>query len=102
MNDSKTLVTANTANKIEEPQFKTLLNSLKNEASKSLEISSLVYVLSNKLQEMPARPEPERVELKEKEPVSVMDFLWVEIWKIRKANDELQKTVEHLSKVIGL
>ena len=101
MNDLKAAI----PNKVEEPQFKTLLNSLKSEASKSLEISSLVYVLSNKLQEMPASPEPERVDVMEKmekEPVSVIDFLWVEIWKIRRANTELQRTVEHLSKVIGL
>jgi hypothetical protein len=83
----------------EEPEFQKLLNSLRNEASKSLELSNSAFYLSNNLQQVPEVPhDPDVVE---KEPRDIIEMLWVEVWKVRRANSELQRTVEHLKRVIG-
>jgi hypothetical protein len=96
MNDSKAV----TANAQVEPDFKRLLNSLKNEASTSLELSTRINSLSNRFKEMPEE-KPEKADALEKEPVSVVDSLWVEICKLRRANSVLEKTVEHLHSMLG-
>ena len=83
----------------EEPEFQRLLNSLRSEASISLELSNRAFYLSNNLQQMPEVPHDNDV--KEKEPRGVIEMLWVEVLKVRRANSELQRTVDHLQRVIG-
>jgi len=89
----------------EEPEFQRLLNSLRQEASKSLELSNRAFYFSNNLQQMPEDPHDndlkEKEKEKEKEPRGVIEMLWVEVWKVRRANSELQRTVDHLQRVIG-
>ncbi len=84
----------------EEPEFQRLLNSLRSEASTSLELSNRAFYLSNNLQQMPELPN-DGGDVKEKEPRGVIEMLWVEVWKVRRANSELQRTVDHLQRVIG-
>jgi hypothetical protein len=83
----------------EEPEFQTLLNSLRGEVSTSLELSNRVRYLSNNLQRMSEVPYDN--DMKEREPIGVIEMLWAEVWRIREANSELQRTVDHLQRVIG-
>ena len=85
----------------EESEFKRLLSSLRQEASISLELSNHALDLANTLQQMPEAEQDERTVVKEQEIKGVLETFWHEVYRVRKANFELQRAVDHLQKIIG-
>ena len=83
----------------EATEFQRLLNTLIIEASTSLELSNRAFYLSNNLQQIPEIQHDNDV--KEEEPRGIIEMLWFEVWRVRRANSELQRTVDHLQRVIG-
>jgi hypothetical protein len=37
-----------------------------------------------------------------KEPSGFVEYIWAEIWKLRKCNEVLKNTSDHLSTIIGI
>ncbi len=83
----------------EEPAFVGLLNALRREVSTSQELSNRNRYFSNNLKAIPLEEAGE--DRKEIEPQGVIELLWVEVWKLRRINSELQKSVDHLANLIG-
>lgn len=80
-------------------EFQKILNSLRCETSTLTEICDRTFYFCSNLKEFPATIQEQNYE--EKEPQGVVEMLWVEIAKIKKANEDLQRIVEHLERVIG-
>lgn len=90
---------------LQEPDFLKLLNSLRKQSILLTDMTNHASTLSNGLKEMDllrhSKDFKEQPNLPEKEPSSVVDHLWAEIWKIEKANQKLAEVVNHLQRVIG-
>ena len=86
--------------KVRQPDFQNLLENLRSEINQSVELSNRFYYLGNQIKTIDASKEGEDPS-KEKEPVGVLEYLWVEIYKLRKSNKQLFTAVEHLSGMIG-
>lgn len=82
------------------PDFGRILETLQKEAAFSTELSEAAYRLANGLKNIDSLVEP-RNEVKQKEPNCLVDYLWETIWKIQKANSQMEKTITHLQRVIG-
>jgi hypothetical protein len=90
-----------TANDVDtRPDFGRILETLQKEASFSTELSEAAFRVANGLKsiEMLVEKNPE---LKQKEPNCLVDYLWETIWKIQRANSQMEKTITHLQRVIG-
>lgn len=85
---------------VREPDFQALLSALRKEAELSYELTQKVSYYGNTLKQIERRPEKELSEPK-KEPQGVIEHIWEEVWKIRKANEELNVVANHLQSIIG-
>lgn len=83
---------------LQEPDFAKLLNSLRKQAILLSDMTNQAFHLSNGLKHFEFK---EQAGLPEKEPSSVVEHLWTEIWEIEKANQKLAEVVNHLQRVIG-
>ena len=86
--------------KAEEPEFQKLLFALRMEICTTSELSSRVFYYANNLHTIPEIP-IDNAPVEQKSPRGVIEMLWEEFRILRRANEQLQRTVDHLQKVVG-
>lgn len=90
-------LTANTATK--EPDFASIFNSLRLETNRAIEISKGTAYLGNSLKPMLQNKNGPDALVKEES--GVVGMLWVEINKLRDANNQAELTMNHIREIVG-
>jgi hypothetical protein len=85
---------------VERPDFSRILDSLQKQANVSTELSDKFYHISNGLKRIELKENDNKSPV-EKEPECLIDLLWSVIWKIERANYQLEKIASHLQRTIG-
>lgn len=81
------------------PDFGRIMDALQKEAAFSSELSNRLASITNGIKTM-SNPD-ELNDVKEKEPCCLVDYLWVEIWRLQKSHRLFERTIAHLQKTIG-
>lgn len=85
---------------VERPDFARILDSLQKQASVSTELSDRFFHVSNGLKRIELKESDNKVPV-EKDPECLIEYLWSAIWKIERANYQLEKIASHLQRTIG-
>ena len=96
MEQSKLCVSA----EAKQPDFQNLLDTLRKEIFITHELTDRVSHSSNLLKQIDRIP-VDKKETETKEPRSVIDFLWEQVWSLRRSNEEMQVVANHLQLIIG-
>jgi len=80
--------------------LKSLFTSLQSETFETYQLTKRLSYFANNLNTMESQNETQS-NIPSKEPESITDYLWQEIFKLRKSNSELLIISNHFEKVIG-
>jgi len=85
-----------------ESDFQRILNSLRFETNLTEELTSNINHLSNCLKQIERDDATlDKEKTKSVEVMALLDYIWLEIYKIRKTNEELLLIKDHLQSIIG-
>lgn len=82
------------------PDFQEILESFREEVSKYTSAASDIEFFSRQLKQMDDSKK-ESMGLVNKEPTSVIDNIWHQIWNLRNLNERMEAVALHLKFVIG-
>ena len=75
------------------PDFGRIMDALKSESSLSVELSNRLASVVHGIKNMQELNEPN--DIKEKEPSCLVDYLWVEIWRLQRSNKLFERALSH-------
>lgn len=82
------------------PDFAEVLDALQQENAKLQEATEKAFYFTNQLKDC-RQPEPKSESEIQKEPQGVVEFLWLEVRKLKRSNETLQQSNRGLSGIIG-
>lgn len=86
---------------VKEPEFKRLMESLRQELNNTSELVSKISMFSCSLKQINRDNTPIKEGGPTKEPFGVVECFQEEVWRLRKQNDELLIISNHLESLIG-
>lgn len=86
---------------VKEPEFKRLMESLRQELTNTSELVSKISMFSCSLKQIHRDNSPIKESVTSKEPFGVVECFQEEVWRLRKQNDELLIISNHLESLIG-
>lgn len=92
---------AGSQNTMVEPDFKRLVDCLRNECVGAKSLASNIRYLTNTLKNIDEIAEKSVPEPSPKEPASIIDHLWIQVWDLKDTNKELEMILNHLKSIIG-
>lgn len=100
MNTEKLSYPTKSSNDVEMTDFARILEALKTVSVNEFDLVNSLTNLANSVKDMVVT-ESNELEVKEKSPSCLVDYLWDEIWNIKRSNAQLEKVVLHLQRTIG-
>lgn len=82
-----------------QPDFGAIFSSLRQEVSRASELAGGTNYLANSLKPMLA--DKENSSLAQKDEPGIVGMLWVEIGKLRDANNLAERNQNHLREIVG-
>ena len=82
-------------------EFQILLETLKREIDETCQFTSRLGYMSEQLKQLEQHNKPEDEQPVRKEPQSITEHLWEEIYKLRQSNKNLSQITQHLYSVVG-
>lgn len=85
---------------IKDPDFSQILSEFRAQVQLQREVSNEIFSLSNGIKNFV--DSSNKIEsIPEKEPSSFVDYMWLEIRKMKESNSLLQRVHEHLRETVG-
>ncbi len=86
---------------IQTPDFSNIVENLRKENSIYTDLSNKAFQITKTIKSFPDIPQKCEEVAPYKEPITVIDHLWLQVEYLRKTNLELTTILNHLQSVVG-